>query len=114
MRRAATAPKPQKLSEGEEMLALHIRAEKLPQPEREWRFHEVRKWRFDFAYPERMLALEVEGGVHSGGRHTRGSGFIKDAEKYNAAAMAGWRVLRFATSQVRDGTAIAALKEALK
>lgn len=101
-------------SEGEEMLALHIRAEKLPAPEREFRFHSERMWRFDFAWPApRKLAVEVEGGVWTKGRHTRGSGYVKDLAKYNAAALAGWRVLRFATEQVRDGTAINAIKEAL-
>ncbi len=108
MSKAPRAP-----SEGEEMLALHIRIEKLAAPEREFIFARPRLWRFDFAWPTLKLALEVEGGVFSGGRHTRGSGFVKDAEKYNAAAMLGWRVLRFATSQVRDGTAIATLKRAL-
>jgi very-short-patch-repair endonuclease len=101
-------------SEGEELMALHIRAEKLPAPEREWRFHPTRMWRLDFCWPGRKLAVEVEGGVWSGGRHTRGAGFIKDAEKYNAAAMAGICVLRFTTDQVRDGTAIATLKEAFQ
>lgn len=66
----------------------------LPIPETEYRFCDARKWRFDFAWPESRIALEVEGGVWTGGRHTRGSGFIKDMEKYNIAAMLGWRVLR--------------------
>lgn len=102
-----------RVSEGEETLALHIRAEKLPEPVREYRFAPDRKWRFDFAWPDEKLAVEVEGGVWSGGRHTRGAGFLKDAEKYNRAALMGWRVLRFDTAQVRDGTAIAAVREAL-
>lgn len=101
-------------SEGEETLALHIRAEKLPAPEREYRFAPPRFWRFDFAYPAQKLAIEVEGGVWNGGRHTRGSGYVKDLEKYNTAALNGWRVLRFATEQVRDGTAVKTLKEALE
>jgi hypothetical protein len=41
-----------------------------------------------------MVALEVEGGVWTGGRHTRGAGFLKDVEKYNRAAVLGWRLLR--------------------
>jgi len=101
------------LSEGEEMLALHIRANKLPEPVREYRFAPDRRWRFDFSWPERKLAVEVEGGVWSGGRHTRGSGYVKDLEKYNRAAVLGWCVLRFDTGAVRDGTAIAAIREAL-
>jgi hypothetical protein len=53
-----------------------------------------RKWKFDYAWPEHLVALECEGGVWVGGRHTSGSGFLKDIEKYNAAAVRGWLVLR--------------------
>lgn len=53
-----------------------------------------RKWRFDFAWLQHKLALEVEGGVFSGGRHTRGAGFANDMLKYNTATLLGWRVLR--------------------
>ena len=72
--------------------ALEVRG--LPRPEREWKFEVKRRWRFDYAWPERMVALEVEGGVWTGGRHTRGAGFLKDVEKYNRAAVLGWRLLR--------------------
>ena len=65
----------------------------------EWRFHPVRKWRFDIAIPEIKLAAEWEGGIWIKGRHTRGQGYINDMEKYNAAAMAGWTVLRYAPYQ---------------
>jgi very-short-patch-repair endonuclease len=66
----------------------------LPAPIPEYKFHEERKWRFDYAWPDLRIALEVEGGVWSGGRHTSAAGFVKDMEKYNAAAALGWRVLR--------------------
>jgi hypothetical protein len=65
-----------------------------PEPEREWRFDTDRKWRFDFAWPIFRLAVEVDGGTWAGGRHTRGGGYERDAEKLNAAALAGWRVVR--------------------
>lgn len=66
----------------------------IPEPTPELKFHETRKWRIDFAWPRFKLALEIEGGVHTGGRHTRGAGFEKDIEKYNELARKGWRVIR--------------------
>ncbi len=66
----------------------------LPAPTPEYRFAPPRRWRFDYAWPHHKVALEVEGGVFSGGRHTRGAGFLNDMEKYNAATLAGWKVLR--------------------
>lgn len=61
----------------------------------EYQFHPERKWRFDFCWPCRMVAAELDGGVHTGGRHTRGKGFENDVEKLNAATSMGWVVLRF-------------------
>lgn len=66
----------------------------LPRPEIEFQFLKTRKWRFDFAWPQRGIALEVEGGIWTGGRHSRGAGMAKDMEKYNTAALRGWMVLR--------------------
>ena len=66
----------------------------LPAPVYEHRFHPTRMWRLDIAWPDRLIAVEVEGGVWSGGRHGRGSGIVKDMEKANALTMAGWRLLR--------------------
>lgn len=68
----------------------------------EYRFHPKRKWRFDFADPFQKIAIELEGGVWTGGRHTRPEGFTKDCEKYNAAALLGWRVFRFTTKMLDD------------
>jgi hypothetical protein len=95
----------------------------IPKPECEYKFDDKRKWRFDFAWPKYKVALEIEGAtfgrqvicnycnkkvygvtknggtypIRIGGRHTSGVGFEKDCEKYNAATLAGWRVLRFPT-----------------
>jgi very-short-patch-repair endonuclease len=98
--------KKSKVSEGEQMMANAIRLHKIDGYQQEYRFHPERMWRFDFANPEKMIAVEVEGGVFSQGRHTRGKGFEDDCEKYNAAALMGWKVLRFSTGQVKSGMAI--------
>jgi very-short-patch-repair endonuclease len=102
---------PAKLSPGEEAFALHCRAEGLT-PEREFAFHPSRKWRFDFAWPERKLAVEIEGGRF--GRHQMPGGFAGDCCKYNSAAKLGWTVLRYTTAMVTAGTAIDDMKEMLK
>ena len=96
---------PKELSPGEEAFALHCRAEDL-KVEREYRFHPTRKWRFDFAFPSEKLAIEIEGGMATYGAHQRPKGFAEDCEKYNAAVKLGWRVLRYTTRMVTDGTAI--------
>lgn len=69
----------------------------------EHEFCKGRKWAFDLAWLPEKLAVEVEGGVWTGGRHTRGSGFVKDCEKYNTATLDGWRILRIHTGTVGNG-----------
>lgn len=66
---------------------------------KELRFDPERKWRSDYADIKRKIIVEIEGAVWTGGRHTGGSGFINDCEKYNSATMGGWRVFRLATKE---------------
>lgn len=97
-------------SKGEEAFALHCRVDGL-NPVRELAFHPKRRWRFDFAFPDQMVAVEIEGGVN--GRHQRIGGFVGDCYKYNAAVILGWRVLRFTTAMVLAGEAINTTRQAL-
>ena len=105
-----------KQSELELLLAAQLETAGITHFEREWRFHETRRWRFDFSFPHMRppLAIECEGGPWSRGRHVRGKGFEADLEKYNAAALLGWCVLRFTGDQIRDGRAIDVIVKALK
>ena len=64
---------------------------------KEFRFYETRRWRFDYAFPAYMVAVEVDGGVWSGGRHINPAGYVADLEKLNTAASMGWLVLRITT-----------------
>ena len=92
-------------SEGESLLAMQLKALKI-EFEQEFKFHAKRKWRADFHITGKKLLVEVEGGIWSGGRHTRGKGYLGDMEKYNAATVMGYRVIRFSTEQVKSGLAI--------
>ena len=57
-----------------------------------------RKWRFDWAWPQVKIAIEIDGGILHGGRHTTSiSGRLRDMEKLNAAASMGWLVLTATT-----------------
>ena len=98
----------------EEDFSLQMRIAKLPTPIREHPFHPERKWRMDYAWPDQKVGAEIEGGIWVEGRHNRGIGFMKDCEKYNAAALLGWWVFRFPTNMVRDGTALNTISAALK
>lgn len=86
----------------------------LPEPVRELRFDTVRRFRFDFAWPSHRVALEVDGGVWTRGRHTRGKGFITDMTKSNLAVSKGWRVFRCTPDTLHTGYLLDMLKEALK
>jgi len=60
----------------------------------EYRFDDKRRWRIDYAIVDKKIAIEVEGGAYTQGRHTRPMGFIGDMEKYNALTVQGWRLIR--------------------
>jgi hypothetical protein len=116
------------MSKLEEALAFQIRALKLPEPEREYRFAAIatggigagvrqrvkaaglKDWRFDFAWPDLMIAVEVEGGAWVGGRHTRGEGFLADLRKYEAAQRMGWTIYRTAGELIKSGNAVATIE----
>lgn len=80
---------------------------------KEHKFHPKRKWRFDYAIPEHKIALEVEGGVWTGGRHIRAQGFLGDMEKYNTATLMGWRVFRTTPDDLYKMATINLLRQAL-
>src|SRR5688500_17266216 len=79
---------------------------KLPKPEPEYKFLTDRKFKIDFAFVDQRIAVEIEGGVWTGGRHVRGSGFMKDKEKYNLLAKEGWRLFRFTPEEANNGKAV--------
>jgi hypothetical protein len=72
-----------------------------------------RSWRADFLVAPKLL-VEVEGGSWAGGRHVRGAGFEADCEKYAAAAILGYRMIRATTAQVEDNRALEWIRAAIE
>lgn len=110
---AKPARDPRRQSDGERSLETQLRYINAPAPSPEYRFDPSRMWRFDFAWPTELVAVEVEGGSWAGGRHVRGSGFAADCDKYNEAAIRGWLVIRVTTAMVDDGRAVQLVGRAL-
>jgi very-short-patch-repair endonuclease len=100
----------------EELLLLLIRTEGLPEPEREYMFAKSigRRWRLDFAYPEKRIGIEVQGGIYVRGAHSRGTGLERDYEKLNAAQMLGWDVYQFSRKMIDNGEAIETIRRVLE
>jgi len=101
----------------EDLFAFHCKSFKLPTFERNHRFALSigREWRFDFAWKQLAIAVEIEGlvvrriggQIVTMGRHANPEGFREDCRKYAAAALLGWTVLRFEQDMVTKGEAIA-------
>ena len=104
------------MSELEALLLSHIRAVGLPEPAQQFRFHPIRRWRADLAWPDAMLLVECDGATWKGGkgRHTSGKGYERDCEKGNAATLLGWRVLHFTRGQIESGYAVSTIEKALE
>lgn len=111
------------MSAAETLLAVQLEQAGIPF-EREYRFAPPRRWRADFlawnpAYSGPRMAdrtaylVEIDGGGYVAGRHSRGSGMEKDAEKQSAAAILGYRVIRATPRQVEDGRALSWIRQAL-
>lgn len=91
-----------KKTDAEDYFYEQLEAAGMPKPEREFRFHPERRWRADFAWPQYMLIVEVEGW----GRHQSWVGFKNDVEKYNEATLMGYAVFRVTTEQVYQDMAL--------
>lgn len=95
-----------------ERLAFQLKAIGVTGWVREHRFCE-RRFRFDLAFPAKLLAVECDGGIWNGGRHVRGRGVLSDCEKASLAAILGWRMIRVTPQHVKSGEAIQWIEKAL-
>lgn len=106
--RKATAPQA-----GSDLFTVLCRSDLGVECVKEYRFHSTRKWRFDYAIPEHKIAIEVEGGVWTGGRQTSPQGFLGDMEKYNTATVMGWRVLRTTPDKLLTNETLAMIRKSM-
>jgi len=95
-------------------MELQLRCSKI-KFEREFRFHPTRLWRLDFAWPEKKIGVEVEGGIWrpGGGAHSRPSNIERDIEKHNTLMQMGWRVLRITGKHLDSGEGLKMIEEIL-
>lgn len=100
-------------SEPEELLAFQLKAIKAPLFERQFRIHPKRKFLADFYFPVSRLVVEVDGGVFTHGRHSRGAGITRDCEKTAYIAAMPARLLRVTPAHVKNGQAIDWILQAL-
>lgn len=105
-RERRTKPKAQPARIFEALCAAHNLFEPVP----EYRFEPTRDWRFDWAWPEAMVAIEKQGGIFTGGRHVRGPALLQEYEKINAAQALGWCVFFVTPDQMNSGEVFELLK----
>lgn len=101
------------MSESEDLLAFQLRAVKAPIFERQFRITPERKFMADFYFVLGRLVVEVDGGGFVNGRHSRGTGVEKDAEKSAYIARMPARLMRVTPTQVRKGLAVEWILKAL-
>jgi very-short-patch-repair endonuclease len=92
----------------EDKLAAQLRFAGMPHFVREYPYAQIigRKYRADFAFVPDRLLIQVEGGIYTNGKHTRGAGFESDCERDAIAVTLGWCVLRVCDKHIRTGIAL--------
>jgi hypothetical protein len=100
-------------SELEMILENRVAIAGLPLGVTQHRFAEGRRYRFDRAWPDQLVAVEVQGGIWTRGRHARGSGIAAECQKFSLAAALGWRVLPVTREMIESGEAVRLIAQAL-
>lgn len=96
-------------------MGLYARLERagIPLGEGQARIIEGRQFAFDRVWRAEQVAVEVQGGLHVNGAHSRGSGVERDCLKASMAAALGWRLLPISRAMIEDGTAVELIRQAL-
>lgn len=62
-----------------------------------------RQWRSDIAFPSVKVAIEIDGGLWTYGRHNRAASMLGDMEKGNGYAARGWLVFHTPWEWIEGG-----------
>ena len=111
--RVKPAKMPRAEKSGDPFFAGILTSAGVPQPIKEYRFYPARRWRLDYAWPTHRVALEVDGGLFSGGAHVNGARIKKTWERDNLLAGLGWRILRCEPRDLCRTDTINAIRAAL-
>lgn len=93
--------------------ALRMYGHDLPEPVREFKAVPDRKFRWDFAWPARMVLVEVQGGIYGARSAHTGASLARDFEKLNLASIWGYRTLMFGPPDLR-GRALTTTVETIR
>lgn len=86
-----------------------------PIPEAEVMFAKPRRWRWDFAYTDRKIAIEYQGGIfYSKQGHNSIKGLRRDYEKFTEGSLRGWVIILIDAETVRSGQAVLWVERALR
>jgi hypothetical protein len=86
-------------------------------PQRNYRFHPMRRFEIDWAWPEQKVGVEIQGGIWipgGKGAHSRPMNIVRDMTKHNLLLDAGWRVWHYTPKEVIDGIAIEHIDKILR
>lgn len=97
----------------EEMFALQCEQAGFPAPLREYAAVPGRRFRWDFAWPDQRVLVEINGGTYAHMGHSTGTGIARDYEKSNLAVLAGWKAFAFDRRMVEAGTALELISRVL-
>ena len=103
-----------RVNAAEEAFLFWVKALNLPIPQRNWKFHQTRKFEIDFCWPKVRIGCEINGGIWVGGAHARPLNILRDMEKQNLLLDLHWRVWHYTPKEVIDGIAIQHLDKVLR
>jgi len=65
---------------------------------------QAKTYNLDFAWPELLFAVEIQGGTYRNGAHSRGKGYSEDRKRIRDLRFMGWTVFEYTTDDLQPNT----------